>query len=332
VAAHRPRPGEQRLITGEGDVRPEFDHVVRRLVLVARALGFVTLTYFLPSLVRDLIGYAVPGGSLIDAFGGSPPWVALGSVTVAVALSALFVYLYSRTGPEADLPHPLLRLDPRWLRGWALGSGIGLIAASLAVLPMLVVGAVRLSGWSSTLGAAPGAFLGLMVVLVLISAHEELGFRGPALRDLGRAVSFPLAAIFLAGSFALAHGVNPEIGRRGMTGVFLAGMALAGLVRWRGDLSVAVGVHAGWNIAVGLLWSVPVSGFHLTPRLLEADLVGPPAWTGGAFGVEGSIPGIVVLALATAASWGLPAAQSPAEPPILEDSPGSTPPPPTRRT
>jgi len=290
-------------------VRPEFDRLVGRLVLIARALGFVALTYFLPALIRDLVGYAIPGGTVVAALTGSPPWIALGTVLLAFAIAALFVRLYSRTGPEADQPRPLLRLDPAWGKGWSQGVVIGLVAATLAIAPMLLAGAVQITGWSSTLAAAPASALGLLILLVFLAALEELGFRGPAQRDLGRAVSFPVAAMFLAGSFAVIHGVNPEIGRRGMAGVFLAGMGLAGLVRWRGDLSVAAGAHAGWNVAAGLIWSVPVSGYHLTPRLLEADLVGSVGWTGGSFGVEGSIPGIVVLALAAAASWGLPHAR-----------------------
>ena len=289
-------------------MRPEFDKLVGRLVLIARALGFVALTYFVPALVRDLVGYAIPGGTLSEALTGSAPWVALGTVLLAFALAALFVRLYSLTGPEADRPRPLLRFDHPWLKGWSQGVVIGAVVATVAVVPMLLAGAVQITGWSSTLAAAPATALGLVVLLVFLAALEELGFRGPAQRDLGRAVSFPVAAMFLAGSFAVIHGVNPEIGRRGMAGIFLAGMGLAGLVRWRGDLSVAAGAHAGWNIAVGLIWSVPVSGFRLTPRLLEADLTGSTGWTGGSFGVEGSIPGIVALALATAVSWGLPPA------------------------
>jgi membrane protease YdiL (CAAX protease family) len=288
----------------------DLESAVDRLMAVARGLGFVFLAYLLPATARDLVAAGIPGATVVDALIGGTPWVALPLIAASVALSVLFVRLYSRSGPEADRPLPLLRADRAWVREWAIGFLVGGGAATVAAGAMILGGGVRIDGLSPGLATAPLAGGALLVVLGLQAALEELGFRGPAQRELGRAVTAPVAAAFLAGSFAFVHAKNPAADARGIAGVFLAGFALAGLVRARGDLGMACGAHAGWNVFVGMVWGLPVSGFTLVPRLLEARPAGGPAWTGGDFGVEGSIPGVAVLALAAAAAWMLRQAPS----------------------
>ncbi|MCA9753751.1 MAG: CPBP family intramembrane metalloprotease, partial [Gemmatimonadetes bacterium] len=276
----------------------EFDSLVRRLVHAARGLAFVFWIYFLPVAARDLIAWRIPGATLPSAFGGGPPGGALALGGAALALGALVVILYTRRSPGGAEPTRLLRADRRFARDLGLGLGLGGVAATLVVLGMLIRGAAHWQGVSPSLAGGPGAFLGLALLLAVQSAHEELGFRGPGLRELTRAASFPLAALFLAGSFALLHAANPAMSARGALGILLAGAALAGLVRRTGDLGLAIGAHVGWNVTLGQVWGAPVSGFTLSPRLFDLAYDGAVRWTGGAFGAEASLPGLVILGLA----------------------------------
>jgi hypothetical protein len=277
-------------------------------MLVARGLGFVFLVYFIPVVLRDAPGL-LGAASWMELFGSNPPppLGPLAVVCVTFALSAAAAWMYGRA-VGANFPRPLLRLDRSWAREWAGGVLIGVLAATAAVVPAVLAGAIRVDGLGS--GSA-GVFAALLVVLGLESAREELGFRGPSQRDLANAVSFPLAAVFLAGSFTLLHAGNPDVGRHGLLGIFFAGLALAGLVRARGDVAMACGAHAGWNWSLALLWSVPVSGLSTPSALLEVTVGDAPLWTGGSFGAEASVPGLLVLATAGFLTWRLPARSGP---------------------
>ncbi len=282
------------------------DGALQRAMWIARGLGFTFLVYFLTVFP----GLIVPGAGVIDAMtGGSRgPWLAVGVSAVTFALATLFVILYSRTGPDADRPWKLLRVDRWWRAEWGRGLVIGAGLATLAVAPIVMRSETHILGFAPDAFSRPWDFLGVGLILVIEAAREELGFRGPAQRELSRAVSFPGAAVFLAASFALVHAGNPAVGGTGLLGIFLAGVGLAGLVRARGDLGMACGVHAGWNLALGMVWSMPVSGLHLEPVLLDTSS-NWSIWTGGSFGVEGSAPALVVLALFTLVTWWLPEAR-----------------------
>jgi membrane protease YdiL (CAAX protease family) len=282
--------------------------LIHRLMLVARGLGFVFLVYFIPVVARDLIGAALPGGGFLGLLEGHPagPVVPMLVSAATFAISVAAVLVYARTWAGAVQPRALIRFDFAWLREWQRGILIGGGAATLVLAPLFVAGVWRIDDVSAAWRAQPLWTFAVVVTLVIEAAREELGFRGPAQRELTAAVGFPTAAIVLAGSFAIIHGGNPQVGRTGLLGVFLAGLALAGLARARGDLGMPCGVHAGWNLGCALVWSVPVSGFRLPPALFDVSPAGSDLWTGGSFGVEGSLPGIVAFTILAFVSWSLP--------------------------
>jgi membrane protease YdiL (CAAX protease family) len=152
----------------------------------------------------------------------------------------------------------------------------------------------------------PWAALAVFALLVLESAREEMGFRGPSQRDLGNAIGAFGAALFLAGSFALVHRANPDVTVPGLLGIFAAGFALAGIVRARGDVGMASGLHTGWNVFLGLVWAAPVSGHPIWCAALDVTSRND-RWSGGAFGPEGGPTGIAVLLLLALIAWRLPA-------------------------
>lgn len=285
-------------------MRFDFDEAAGRATRIARGIGFVFLTFFLPTVLRDGLGMRWPEAGVAYGLTTGAPWLALAAVAAALAAAGVFVWLYDRMVAEAAVPRPLLRLDSRGRRDFVFGLAGGVLAASGAILPMVLAGQLRIEGLA-TAGPSQAALAGLGVALLIVaqSALEEFGFRGPAFRELSRGINAPIAAAFLAGTFCLAHSANPEMTGRAVAGVFLAGFALAGLVRWRGDLWMAVGAHAGWNLGIGAIWSAPVSGFRFSPRLFDVQLGDSATWTGGGFGAEASLPGVTVFALAAALAW-----------------------------
>ncbi len=286
-------------------MRPSFDAIAARAMLLARGLVYVFLIYFLPVVVRDLVGAAFSGSGLLGLLTGvgSRPAIALLFTVVTLALSIGFVLVHARSDPESSLPRPLLRFDRPFAKRWALGfgAGIGVIAAVHAGL--VLAGVVRIESVSRTALDRPFLAFAIFAALLAESLREELAFRGPAQRDLARVVGFPLAALALSGTFTALHLANPNAEPASLLGVFLAGLALAGVVRAEGDLALASGLHAGWNVALGMIVSVPVSGIRLGARLLETEVAGDSTWSGGGFGFESSVPGIALLFVAGYFAW-----------------------------
>ena len=67
-------------------------------------------------------------------------------------------------------------------------------------------------------------------------------------------------------------------------------------------LWVCIGTHIAWNYCISQVFSSTVSGHAATEGLLRGELVGSSLLTGGAFGVEGSL--VTLLLIASAAVWG----------------------------
>ncbi|MFN8177954.1 MAG: lysostaphin resistance A-like protein [bacterium] len=287
--------------------RPDPEDALRRVTLAARGLGFVFLVYFVPALLRDVLGGELPGHGLVGALRGNPagPWIPLAVSVATVAVSAAFVILHHRLGLGAAEPRALLALDLRWWVEWGRGFLMGAGCATAAVVPLLLAGALRVHG-PGGMTSHPWAALAVFALLALESAREEMGFRGPSQRDLSNTIGALGAALFLAGSFALVHRANPDVTRPGLLGIFAAGFALAGIVRARGDLGMASGLHTGWNVFLGLVWAAPVSGHPIWCAALDVTSTND-ALTGGAFGPEGGPTGIAALALLALIAWRLPA-------------------------
>ena len=57
------------------------------------------------------------------------------------------------------------------------------------------------------------------------------------------------------------------------------------------------GIHFAWNTALGLVFGLPVSGLTDFAVILRTRATGPRWVTGGAYGIEGSVVGTIVILL-----------------------------------
>ena len=64
-----------------------------------------------------------------------------------------------------------------------------------------------------------------------------------------------------------------------------------------GALWMSWGIHFAWNTALGLVFGLPVSGLTDFAVILRTRASGPRWVTGGAYGIEGSVVGTVVILL-----------------------------------
>jgi membrane protease YdiL (CAAX protease family) len=102
--------------------------------------------------------------------------------------------------------------------------------------------------------------------------------------------------------FALAHLANPGSSPVAVLGLFFAGLLLAAGYLATSRLWLPIGLHLSWNFCQGPVFGFPVSGFA-APSLLAVEPVGPEALTGGPFGPEASLIGILAELIGIGLIW-----------------------------
>lgn len=146
-----------------------------------------------------------------------------------------------------------------------------------------------------------------LYVFFFAAMMEELLFRGFIFQRLLDGIGIWPTQIGMAALFALAHWSNPEM--EGDTLIFASLDIALGALLWglafirTKSLALPIGMHFGWNLTLGSLYGMPVSGYEhagfLTPIMQEA-----PLWLhGGNFGPEASIVAVVVDLIALFVLW-----------------------------
>jgi len=205
------------------------------------------------------------------------------------AVVALGLYVAAVWFGEARKP------DEFALRPMLKELGIGLLtglAMFSAVMAIMFAGGFYTIQYNGLQSAWTG--LGLTIQSGVV---EEVMFRAIMLRLLWRAFgpipAFAISALF----FGLVHYANPNSGLFPSICIAIeAGIMLGAFYALSGRVWVSVGVHAAWNFAQGWLFGAPVSGTDFGPHLNTSLPVAgaPDLMTGGAFGPEASVPGLIV--------------------------------------
>lgn len=216
---------------------------------------------------------------------GEPWWLAPQVVLYGTLLLAtlLIIRLYDRM-PVSWGGIGLHRWAGReLLLGVALGGGLAL----LAWVPLVVGGEVHRESLND---------LGYWLLLMGASAAgEELLFRG-YLFQRGVELFGPVAATLLASAlFAAAHIGNPHVTPLGIGVLVLGGIFFSLCYLRTGSLWLPIGAHIAWNILLAKVLGVPVSGKDFGDTLLRTIPAGPDLLTGGGFGPEGGIAGVIAM-------------------------------------
>jgi membrane protease YdiL (CAAX protease family) len=182
-----------------------------------------------------------------------------------------------------------------WRRQALLGIAIGAGAVCLAVISIAVAGSldvqIRLTSRTFELALLE------LVVLATGAMTEELMFRSYPFQRLLEAVGPAAATVFMSVLFALAHGANPHASKLAMFNTFAIGVLLCiGYLRTRA-LWLPWGIHFAWNMALGVVFGLPVSGLTDYAVIVRTRATGPRWATGGAYGIEGSLMGTAVMLL-----------------------------------
>ena len=194
-----------------------------------------------------------------------------------------------------------------WFHDLLIGSAIGIVSLALAVCIAAIAGGLRFSISPAGMFLSVAKTLILSGGLFIIAAlAEEALFRGYPLQTLARARLAWLGVLITSVPFAAGHFENPNAGQAlSSINTALAGVWLAIAYLKTRSLWFPLGVHWGWNWALGPLFGLPISGItRLAPDpLLHGINLGPTWLTGGSYGIEGGLAGTIALLISTIFIW-----------------------------
>lgn len=198
-------------------------------------------------------------------------------------------------------------------RDWWIDFGFGLFLGAL--LMAAIFGVERAAGWITVTGSyvAPQASSFVLAILlallsfVLVGFNEELFSRGYQLTNmaegfnwkrLGPHWAIAIATLLSSAIFGMLHLGNPNATAISTFNIFLAGILLALGYILTGKLAIPIGLHITWNFFQGNVFGFPVSGTSAnSTTFIAIEQSGPDLWTGGAFGPEAGLIGIIAMLL-----------------------------------
>jgi hypothetical protein len=226
---------------------------------------------------------------------------------VVILLSALLglgrVWNHRRrgVGPLVALGLPL---NLRELGNAALGATIGLFAIGMTFLVAYATRHVEVVAVGP-----PAPLVNDIVSFLAVPFIEELVFRSALLGGL--LVILPpnhkwVAVICSAVVFGGLHALNEHATLLAVLGSTLGGLSYGIAFATTERIWLSFGLHFGWNYAIGPLFGFPISG-GIVKRgtFVHQHSVGTSWFTGGDYGPEGGVVGMVgrVLVLALVLAW-----------------------------
>ncbi|MBR7082182.1 MAG: CPBP family intramembrane metalloprotease, partial [Oscillospiraceae bacterium] len=128
-----------------------------------------------------------------------------------------------------------------------------------------------------------------MVGFIVQGMSEEVVCRGYLMVSISRKNPVWLAVLLSSLVFAVLHLGNPGVSLLAFINLVLFGVIFAVYILKRGNIWGACALHSFWNFFQGNVFGISVSGSGVTDSPLIARAQGAELWSGGAFGIEGSL-------------------------------------------
>ena len=188
---------------------------------------------------------------------------------------------------------------------YLLGLAVGLVLIALDTAICAISGTVRFMGLSEN--ASPVIILYLIGFMVQ-GMSEELLCRGYFMTSMARSRSVYPGLFISSGVFMLLHVLNPGVTVMSLFNVFLCGVFFGVYMIKRGNVWGAAAIHTMWNFAQANLLGLNVSGMEVHSTLFKTEIIEAGGWiNSGAFGIEAGLDTTIVMLLAIAVIWLLPA-------------------------
>jgi len=206
--------------------------------------------------------------------------------TIAYSLSIggmlfLFWLVYKR---------PLIQIgfySNGWLKHLLFGGLGGIVFITLQVLILLITGAGRIENVNLS-AFSDGLFLSALLLFLFVGFFEEILTRGVMMTALKTTRNIWFIILIPSAIFGLMHALNDNVTIYSLFNLMLAGILFSYLFIKTGRLWAPIGLHITWNIFLGNVFGIYVSGISI-PSIIKVEFTGPDWFTGGAFGLEGGL-------------------------------------------
>jgi membrane protease YdiL (CAAX protease family) len=299
----------------------------RRLAMFWRVLFQYGLFFIVMVVLQAIIGMA--GGLILMASGAftadtlsNPNFAmefgrqlqAMPVFSVLITLAALIAvfgatWVAGRLFDRRKFADFGFRFSNLWWSDFGFGLLLGIVLMGFIFFVERQMGWVEITGDMMAVRAGGSLLVGLLVAAfryICVGIYEELLSRGYLLRNLGEGLKnlgiSPKIAI-LAGYvltsvvFGLMHAGNPNATLISTINLMIAGLFLGLGYILTGELGISIGLHITWNFFQGNVFGFPVSGMGGDASLINIVQGGPDLWTGGVFGPEAGLIGLVAIAL-----------------------------------
>lgn len=268
----------------ENRVRAGWRLSIQLLIMIV-AIGFMVAMY--PSVIQHQYGNILITG-------------------VGVLLS---VFLSIRLFDQKKIIDYGLRLNSEWWKEFGVGILLGVLAMAFIFALEWLSGWVKIDGFGWNRTSQIPYVLQLMfmfVSMIFVGFYEELMFRGYQITNLfegfwGERINKKKAAWIAIGIssilFGIMHFENPNATLMSTLNIVGAGVMLALPFIITGRLGMSIGIHFSWNFVQGGILGFAVSGVPYRFSLFQLDQHGPIHWTGGFFGPEAGISGMLGIIL-----------------------------------
>mgnify|MGYP001278291590 CR=1 FL=1 len=194
-------------------------------------------------------------------------------------------------------------------RQWWADLGFGLLLGGLLMagifLAEYALGWVKVTGYRQTgFQTFTAGLLFYAAQYLAVGIQEEGLSRGYWLRNLAEGFHLPqwgartalwLAYILSSSIFGLLHFANPNASLVSTLNLIIAGFLLGLPFVLTGELALSIGLHITWNFFQGVVFGLPVSGMQPDTHFLVIQQSGPDLWTGGSFGPEAGLIGLLTM-------------------------------------
>ncbi len=247
---------------------------------------------------------------LVLAFGAALAWVP-GSMAKVLLMTlvglTLSVWLAARFLDRRAFADLGFRLSRAWWLDFGFGLLLGAFLMAGVFLAEQALGWVRVTGTFEGGGAQPFglALLAPLLGFVTVGFYEELLSRGYQFKNiaegfnlgrLGPRGGIVVAWVLTSVVFGLGHALNPNASFISTFNIVLAGLFIVLGYVLTAELALPIGLHITWNFFQGPVFGFPVSGTrNWDAQVLLTEQSGPALWTGGAFGPEAGLVGLIAM-------------------------------------
>jgi uncharacterized protein len=289
--------------------------MVWRLMLHAVFIFVLTGVIIFVLLFLTVMVDSLFGGGLSNVLAGNDPMALLanpwlgsivipGSIFLGVFLGTLISGRWLDRRKFKDFG---LSVSKTWLRDFAFGLFLGAFLMGLIFLFGWLTGNIQVVGHFRSYTES-GKFLipvlQSLISYIFVGFYEELISRGYHLINLseglkgklfGKRWALILAFTLSSVVFGVLHLSNPNANWVSTLNLSLAGMFLGLGMVLTGSLAIPIGLHITWNFFQGNVFGFAVSGMMTSATLIVTDSVGPVWLTGGKFGPEAGVLGLVAM-------------------------------------